>query len=273
MPRRQITRRLRGFTLVELLVVIGIIALLISILLPAMNKAREQAKRVQCASNIRQISMALLMAAQDNHQVFLDLGNYHANGGAGPWDSSGVKDYYSEVQLIHPAARDYLVREYQMPRAVWFCPSLYDQNSDYNWSRPDYNGALFAGYMTFAGRTQLCRTAPQILASGEYGGLEEVTNPAINVFPRKAGQKAFYDVLVADMTRSYQNNLFESNHVVGTDATGYISTLGNGGANVGYGDGHVEWKPQSSIGQAPTATTPSGRREFYRKADTVRYYF
>ncbi|HZL37972.1 MAG TPA: DUF1559 domain-containing protein [Tepidisphaeraceae bacterium] len=69
----------RAFTLVELLVVIGIIAVLISLLMPALNRARENAKQVKCASNLRQLGLAMQMYANDNHDWF----PFSASRGAG----------------------------------------------------------------------------------------------------------------------------------------------------------------------------------------------
>jgi prepilin-type N-terminal cleavage/methylation domain-containing protein/prepilin-type processing-associated H-X9-DG protein len=78
----------KGFTLVELLVVIGIIAVLIAMLLPALGRAREQAQTVQCASNFRQLHIALELYANMNHGYCLPALASDGNTGGG-----NLRDY------------------------------------------------------------------------------------------------------------------------------------------------------------------------------------
>ncbi len=74
-------RKVRGFTLVELLVVVAIIALLVSILLPAMGSAREMAKLVVCASNQHQLIIGVQTYAADNKgKMPPNVAGFDANG-------------------------------------------------------------------------------------------------------------------------------------------------------------------------------------------------
>ncbi len=65
----------KGFTLIELLVVIAIIAILAAILFPVFAKAREKARQTSCLSNVKQLSLAFMMYAQDYDEVLIPLAN------------------------------------------------------------------------------------------------------------------------------------------------------------------------------------------------------
>jgi len=86
------TRRPTGFTLVELLVVIGIIALLVAMLLPALNKARRASQTVACLSNLRQIGLGIIMYASEQHGQLP----------AGQWENWTPGDDARWYTLINP---------------------------------------------------------------------------------------------------------------------------------------------------------------------------
>ena len=87
-----VTRRRAAFTLVELLVVIGIIALLISILLPSLSAARESASRARCLSNNRQLVVASVMYVDDNDLRTPDAAWDNGNVFGNPYSPRGSKE-------------------------------------------------------------------------------------------------------------------------------------------------------------------------------------
>src|SRR5690349_10764191 len=104
----------RGFTLIELLVVIAIIAVLIALLLPAVQQAREAARRTQCKNSLKQLGLAL-HNYHDTHKVFV----YRRMGGApaGVPPAKGSSDRWSGTICLLPFLEQPALKE-QFDRAL-----------------------------------------------------------------------------------------------------------------------------------------------------------
>lgn len=127
----------RGFTLVELLVVVGIIAMLIAILLPALRTARESANRIVCGSNMRSIGQLLYLYANDNSGILPPSFQQVQSGGVAKYRSFGTGNTGFLGSALYP--------KYTQEGRIFYCPSAYD--------RLTYDGDM--GWESSWGRTRL----------------------------------------------------------------------------------------------------------------------
>src|SRR5687767_12743029 len=113
--KQPLPARSRGFTLIELLVVIAIIAILAAILFPVFAHAREKARQTSCLSNLRQLSSAMLMYAQDHDELFPPV----------------IARQARQDRNIYLISWMRLLESYTKNRGVYVCPSSGRASQDF----------------------------------------------------------------------------------------------------------------------------------------------
>ena len=209
-------KTLRAFTLVELLVVIAVVAVLASLILPALARSKDSARRIQCISNIRQLGLAAIMYWDDNSgQTFAYRGAF-TNGGDIFW--FGWLERGGEGERAFDASQGALYR-YLDARGPAICPAL-------EYISPRFKlKATGAAYGYGVNRNLTAPTLPQINRMNQSADTVLFADSAqVNTFQAPASPtnpllEEFYYVHETEKTAHFRHNKT---------------------ANAIFGDGHVD---------------------------------
>ena len=233
-------RRQRGFTLIELLVVIAIIAILAAILFPVFAQAREKARQVSCASNVKQMALGAKQYTADYDGKWVPNWAVWWGTGAATWMEM-QRAYVANTQVYECPSAPQTVAEYGLagPNRVassYAWPSWLPYDF-YNW----YGTTMFAGFPpgpTLSGGTPW----------SYYGGVEDSKNPADAAFLIE-GYVMTYDPVPGLDFGSAATSGF------GTDPTDRALQRHSEGMIVAFCDGHVKWVRADNFHQNHSAVT------------------
>ncbi|MCM8530999.1 MAG: prepilin-type N-terminal cleavage/methylation domain-containing protein [Lentisphaeraceae bacterium] len=218
----------KKFTLIELLVVVGIIAILVSILIPSIRNSRAKVRQVSCMANLQQIVQGTILFATDNNGEFP---SYKGNSSSWPWGFSdwGIEntDFYAKYLNV---------------KDVYFCAQDLDNSKQSEAAKcyPNFpakaSGAwrVNISYNYFFGRDSWEPSKPNH-RGGEIR-IHEVTDTAEST-------------ILADVMRfgSTDYTIISNWNHKGASSVTAATTGGRGvGGNMGYADGHVAWMTGSN---------------------------